>query len=119
MSQPAASRDELHKGLFVPLFDKKAPEGTAANTLRKGESRLAWLNDYLVGREFLLDGFTVAEAYLFTVLNWSMATPVKFDRYPAIAAYYARMQKRPSIAKAFAEELALYKAEVARHKQAA
>src|SRR2546421_2680873 len=26
---------ELHKGLFVPLFDKKAPEGTAANTLAK------------------------------------------------------------------------------------
>jgi hypothetical protein len=29
------------------------------------------------------------------------------------------MKKRPSIAKAFGEELALYKAEVARHKQAA
>jgi glutathione S-transferase len=110
---------ELHKGLFVPLFDKKAPEGTAANTLRKAESRLAWLNDYLAGREFLLDTFTVADAYLFTVLNWSMATPVKFDRFPAIQAYFDRMKKRPSIAKAFGEELALYKAEVARHKQAA
>ena len=110
---------ELHKGLFVPLFDKKAPEGTAANTLRKAESRLAYLNDYLGGREFLLDSFTVADAYLFTVLNWSMATPVKFDRYPAIAAYFDRMKKRPSIAKAFGEELALYKAEVARHQQAA
>jgi glutathione S-transferase len=110
---------ELHKGLFVPLFDKKAPEGTAANTLRKAESRLAWLNDYLAGREFLLDHFTVADAYLFTVLNWSMATPVKFDRYPAIAAYFDRLKKRPSVAKAFGEELALYKAELARHKQAA
>ena len=110
---------ELHKGLFVPLFDKKAPEGTAANTLRKAESRLAYLNDYLAGREFLLDHFTVADAYLFTVLNWSMATPVKFDRFPAIQAYYDRLKKRPSIAKAFGEELALYKAELARHKQAA
>jgi len=110
---------ELHKGLFVPLFDKKAPEGTAANTLAKGESRLAYLNDYLTGREFLLDRFTVADAYLYTVLNWSMATPVKFDRFPAIQAYYTRLQKRPSIAKAFGEELALYKAEMARHKAAA
>jgi len=109
---------ELHKGLFIPLFDKKAPEGTAANTLAKGESRLAYLNDYLTGREFLLDHFTVADAYLFTVLNWSMATPVKFDRWPAIQAYYTRMQKRPSIARAFGEELALYKAEMARHKAA-
>ena len=110
---------ELHKGLFIPLFDKKAPEGTAANTLAKGESHLAYLNDYLTGREFLLDRFSVADAYLYTVLNWSMATPVKFDRFPAIAAYFERMKQRPSIAKAFAEELALYKAEMARQKQAA
>jgi glutathione S-transferase len=110
---------ELHKALFIPLFDKKAPDGTAANTLAKGESRLAYLNDHLTGREFLLDGFSVADAYLYTVLNWSMATPVKFDRFPAIAAYFERMKQRPSIAKAFAEELALYKAEMARHKQAA
>jgi glutathione S-transferase len=109
---------ELHKGLFIPLFDKKAPEGTVANTLAKGESRLAYLNGYLAGREFLLDSFSVADAYLYTILNWSMATPVKFDRYPAIQAYYTRMQKRPSIAKAFREELALYKAEMARHKAA-
>jgi len=110
---------ELHKGLFIPLFDKKAPEGTAANTLANGESRLAYLNNYLTGREFLLDTFSVADAYLYTVLNWSMATRVKFDRFPAIQAYYTRLQKRPSIAKAFGEELALYKAEMARHKEAA
>ena len=85
----------------------------------KGESRLAYLNDYLTGREFLLDRFSVADAYLYTVLNWSMATPVKFDRFPAIQAYYTRLQKRPSIAQAFGEELALYKAELARHKAAA
>ena len=81
--------------------------------------RARHLNGYLTGREFLLDTFTDADAYLFTVLNWSMATPVKFDRFPAIQAYFDRMKKHPSIAKAFGEELALYKAEVARHKQAA
>jgi glutathione S-transferase len=110
---------ELHKALFVPLFDKKAPAGTAENTLAKGESRLAWLNDYLAGRDYLLDHFTVADAYLYTVLNWSMATPVKFDRFPAIQSYFERMKQRPSIAKAFGEELALYKAELARHAKAA
>jgi glutathione S-transferase len=110
---------ELHKALFVPLFDRKAPAGTAENTMAKGESRLAYLNDYLTGREFLLDQFTVADAYLYTVLNWSMATPVKFDRFPAIQSYFERMKQRPSIAKAFGEELALYKAEMARHAKAA
>jgi glutathione S-transferase len=110
---------ELHKGLFMPLFDRKAPAGTADHVLQKGQSRLAYLDAHLNGREFLLDHFTVADAYLCTVLNWSMATPVKFDRYPAIQSYVQRMQTRPSVAKAFAEELALYKAEVARHKAAA
>jgi glutathione S-transferase len=109
---------ELHKGLFLPLFDKKAPEGTVANTLAKGEPRLAFLDDHLTGREFLLDQFSVADAYLYTVLNWSMATPVKIDRFPAIQDYFARMQKRPSVAQAFREELALYKAEMSRHKAA-
>ena len=46
---------ELHKGLFAPLFDRKAPEGTAANVLAKAEPRLAYLNGHLTGREFLLD----------------------------------------------------------------
>ena len=62
--------------------------------------------------------FSVADAYLYTVLNWSMATPVKFDRFPAIQDYFTRMQKRPSVAKAFREELALYQAEMSRHKAA-
>ena len=110
---------ELHKGLFIPLFDKKAPQGTVENTLAKGESRLAYLNDYLTGREFLLEQFTVADAYLYTVLNWSMATPVKFDRFPAIQSYFRRMQERESIKRAFGEELVLYKAELERHKAAA
>lgn len=107
---------ELHKALFIPLFDKKAPEGTTAHALEKGKSRLAYVNDYLAGREFLLDRFTIADAYLYTVLNWSMATPVDLAPWPAIQSYFKRLQTRPSIARAFSEELALYKAEQARHK---
>ena len=110
---------ELHKGLFIPLFDKKAPPGTVESALAKGEPRLAYLNDYLAGREYLLDRFTVADAYLYTVLNWSMATPVKFDRFPAIQGYFTRMRERPSIKRAFGEEFTLYKAELDRHKAAA
>jgi glutathione S-transferase len=62
----------------------------------------------------------VADAYLTTVLNWSMATPmIDFSRYPAVKDYLERMKKRPAVAKALAEEFELYKAEIARHKQAA
>jgi len=110
---------ELHKALFIPLFAKNGPEGAKEHALSKGESRLAYLNDYLTGREFLLDHFSVADAYLFTVLNWSMATPVDLERWPTLNEYYKRLRRRPSVERAFNEEFALYKAELARHKAAA
>jgi glutathione S-transferase len=111
---------ELHKGLFVPLLDKKAGPETKAYVLEKNLSRLDYLENYLKGREYLLDHFSVADAYLVTVINWTMATPpVELARWPTLKAYHERLRTRPSIAKAIAEEFELYKAEVARHKAAA
>jgi glutathione S-transferase len=111
---------ELHKGLFVPLLAKTAPAEMKAYTLERGLSRLDYLNKYLEGREFLLDHFSVADAYLVTVINWTMATPpIDLAKWPAIKAYYERTLKRPSVAKAIGEEFELYRAELARHKAAA
>ena len=109
---------ELHKALFIPLLDRKAPDASKTYTLQKGESRLAYLDAYLAGRDYLLDRFSIADAYLFTVLNWSIATPVDLARWPAVKSYYSRMRQRPSIAKALAEERALYEEEQARNKAA-
>jgi len=104
----------------VPLLDKKAPAEIKPYILDKGLSRLDYLESYLTGREFLLDHFTVADAYLVTVINWTMATPpVELAKWPAVKAYYERMRARPHVASAMAEELKLYKAEIARHKKAA
>jgi glutathione S-transferase len=111
---------ELHKGLFVPLLDRKAGPEVKAYVLEKNLSRLDYLENYLKGREYLLDHFSVADAYLVTVINWTMATPpVELAKWPAIKAYYERLRARPSVAKAIAEEFELYKAELARHKAAA
>jgi glutathione S-transferase len=111
---------ELHKGLFVPLLDKKAAPEVKSYVLEKNLSRLDYLESYLKDREYLLDHFSVADAYLVTVINWTMATPpVELAKWPAVKAYYERLRARPSIAKAIAEEFELYKAELARHKAAA
>jgi glutathione S-transferase len=109
---------ELHKGLFHPLFDPKQPEAAKSRALEEGESRLALLDRHLTGREFLLDGFTVGDAYLFTVLNWNIATPVELARWPAVRDYYTRLKTRPSIARALSEEHTLYAAEQARRRAA-
>ncbi len=111
---------ELHKGLFSPLLDKKAAPEVKSWVLNKNLSRLDYLENYLRGRDYLLDHFSVADGYLVTVINWTMATPpVELAKWPVVKAYYERLRARPSIAKAIAEELELYKAELARHKAAA
>jgi glutathione S-transferase len=111
---------ELHKGLFVPVLDRKAPQEAKAYVLEKNLSRLDYLDKFLEGREFLLDHFSVADAYLVTVINWTMATPpIELAKWPNVKAYYERLRQRPSIAKAIAEEFELYKAEQARKKAAA
>ena len=111
---------ELHKGLFLPLLDKKAAVEVKNYALQKYLSRLDYLEDYLNGRDYLLDHFSVADAYLVTIINWTMATPpIELAKWPTLKAYCERLRARPSIATAIAEELELYKAELARHKAAA
>ncbi len=109
---------ELHKGLFSPLLDPKAPEEAKAYAIGKGQSRLAYLEKYLTGRQYLLDSFSVADAYLAVVLGWSVVTPIDLKSWPAISAYLERVRARPSVARAFSEERALYAKELARHDKA-
>jgi glutathione S-transferase len=109
---------ELHKGVFAPLLDPKAPDAVKAYAVDKAAARLDVLMRHLEGREFVLDRFSVADAYLVTVLGWSVVTPIDLKKWPAVAAYVARLQARPSVAKAIAEERPLYAAELLRHRAA-
>jgi glutathione S-transferase len=110
---------ELHKGLFAPLLSKKAPAEMKAYVLQNGLSRLAYLEKHLTGRDFLLDRFSVADAYLVTVLNWTLVLPeIDLSQWPAIAAYHKRLRERPSVMRAVGEEFELFKTEQARHKAA-
>jgi glutathione S-transferase len=110
---------ELHKALFTPLVGRETPPEVKAWTVRKYASRLAYLDDKLEGREFLLDRFSVADAYLATILNWTQATPeIDLAAYPNVKAYLERMRKRPSVAAALTVEVPLFRAEMARRKAA-
>jgi glutathione S-transferase len=110
---------ELHKALFVPLLDKKLAAEMKAYVLDKNLSRLTYLDKYLTGREFLLDHFTIADAYLATILNWTQVIPaIEMSQYPALVAYLGRLRQRASVARALGEEALLWKAEIARHQAA-
>lgn len=105
---------ELHKAVFVPLLDEKASEEVKRYSRDKIALRMATLQAHLRGREYLLDSFSIADAYLTTILNWASATQVDLKQWPEVHEYYQRMLKRPSIARAVGEEFALYKEEQAR-----
>jgi glutathione S-transferase len=88
---------ELHKN-FGTLFNKAA--GDDAKQLAKGNiaKRLGYVNDQLASRQFLLGGnFTVADAYAFTIVNWTNFVGIDLKPYPNIVAYMARVGARPKV----------------------
>jgi glutathione S-transferase len=105
---------ELHKLVFNPLLDRKGVAGAKDYAHGKVAQRFGYLNTHLQGRDYLLDRFSVADAYLAVVLNWTRFAGIDLAQFPAVESYFKRLSERPSVARAFAEEFALYKAEEAR-----
>jgi len=105
---------ELHKAVFVPLLDRRSPPEVKEYARARAPSRMTVLERHLTGRDALLDRFTVADAYLVTVLNWSPAVGIDLAPFPTVCAYLDRMQRNPSVARALAEERALFAEEQAR-----
>lgn len=101
---------ELHKVVFTPLLSARYGEEAKAQARAAAAERLAYLDAHLDRRPFLLDAFSIADAYLVAVLNWARAVAIDLKAYPAITAYRDRLAKRPSVARAMAEEFALYQA---------
>ena len=94
---------ELHK-TFSPLWHSQNEEirQTARAAL---ERRFDWLAPQLAERPFLMgDRFTVADAYLFTVLNWTNFLKMPLDRWPSLSAYLTRIAARPAVVRALDEE---------------
>ncbi len=100
---------ELHTGAFIALLRPEAPEGAKAWARKEAAERFAFLDAHLSRQDHLLDQYSVADAYLFVILNWARAISMDLTAYPAVLAYRDRIQARPAVAKALAEEFGLYK----------
>jgi glutathione S-transferase len=110
---------ELHKLVFAPLVDPNASKEAKAYAREQAPKRLAVLENHLSTRKYLLDRFSVADAYLTTILNWAGPFGVELAPYPALLTYHRSMLERPSVKRAVAEEFALYQEEKARQAQSA
>jgi glutathione S-transferase len=95
---------ELHKG-YSPLFNPAMPEeGKAVYRARTAE-RLQWVDSQLEGRDYLLGAqFSVADAYLFTVTNWSAVTGIDMSAFKHLAAFRERVAARPAVQAAMEAE---------------
>ena len=105
--------------MFIPLLSHKSNDGARAFAREQIGPRFGHLDAHVDGREYLLDRFTVADAYLVTVLNWTKAVDIDLTPWPAVLAYFKRMRQRDSVARALAEEFALYQEEQKRASAAA
>ncbi len=95
---------EVHKG-FSPLFKADTPAEARKIAVDNLAKKFDWLSTRLDGRKFLMgDTFTVADAYLFTLLRWTGLVHVDLTRWPALGAYLARVSERPKVREALQAE---------------
>jgi glutathione S-transferase len=95
---------EIHKG-FSPLFNSATPEEYKVTVKDKLKSRFAWVDEQLADKQFLMgDTFTVADAYLFTVTNWSKRLGPDLTSLANLQAWHARVGERPAVQEAMKAE---------------
>jgi glutathione S-transferase len=88
---------EIHKG-FSPLFNAKAPAEWKQIVKDNLAARFDFLTKSLASKPYLMgDNFTVADAYLYTILTWSKHTGVDLGKWPALAAFMDRVSGRPAV----------------------
>jgi glutathione S-transferase len=95
---------EVHKN-FSPLFNKEAsPEMKTAARTAIGK-KFDWLSGFLGGKTYLMgNSFTVADAYLFTVVSWTGLVGIDLDKWPVLGAYHSHIAQRPKVQQALKEE---------------
>lgn len=88
---------ELHKA-FGPFFNKSASDADKQAAGKAVAYKFDYLNDLLSdGRIYLLgSGFSVADAYLFVVANWSNFTGIDLKNWLHLAAFVKRVSERPA-----------------------
>lgn len=95
---------ELHKQ-FSPLFDSSTPDEVKTKQRDKIAKRYDWIVQQLGDKDYLTGPtFTVADAYLFTVMNWSKPTGIDMARWPALQSFMQRVSARPHVQEALKAE---------------
>ncbi len=95
---------ELHKGFGV-FFHAKAPEDYKNFMKDRVAGRLTHVETQLSKNEYILGSqFSVADAYLFTVLSWTKGIGFDLAAFPSIQKYFTKLASHPAVAAAMKAE---------------
>ena len=95
---------EIHKG-FSPLFRSDAADAVKEFTRNNLTGRLDYLQGAVGSKSYLMgEQYTIADAYLFTVLGWGGRVGVDLDRWPALKRLHERVGARPHTVEALKSE---------------
>jgi glutathione S-transferase len=88
---------ELHKN-FSAMFNSKTPDAYKEIAKANIARRLDLIDKNLQGKDYLMGStFTVADAYLYTILTWAPHVGIDLGKWPAIKAYSERVGTRPAV----------------------
>lgn len=88
---------EVHKG-YGPLWNPATPPEVRERTVQALGNRFTLIAKTLGQQPFLTgNAFTVVDAYLFVILNWSGLLQVDLTPWPALGAFQARIAARPAV----------------------
>jgi len=94
---------ELHKG--IGFMFGPAVEDAKVMMRAKALDRLKWVDSQLEGKSYLMgDEFSVPDAYLFTVANWTKHAGIDISGLKNLGAFMARMAARPAVQAAMKAE---------------
>ncbi|MHB1951095.1 MAG: glutathione transferase GstA [Acidiferrobacteraceae bacterium] len=95
---------EVHKQ-FSPFFRPNTAEDVKVFQLELLARRFDYIAQALSTGPYLLGNpFTVADAYLFTVLNWTDMVKIDLGKWPTLMAYKDRVRARTGVSQAMRAE---------------
>src|ERR1051325_11409463 len=88
---------EVHKQ-FSPLFRPNTPEDYKTIAKENLGKRFDWLDQQLKGKDYLTGKqFTVADAYLFVLTNWTKPTTIDLSKWHTVEASKRRAAARRKV----------------------
>ncbi|NLS01674.1 glutathione transferase GstA [Rhizobium sp. P38BS-XIX] len=89
---------ELHKTFSPWLFHPEYGAQAADVARQRLQTRFDILEDHLATQDYLVGGrFGIADAYCFTIMNWSKGRGIDLGPWPNLARYVSRIAERPSV----------------------